>query len=484
MKSRLLFAATLIALICANKAAVGQIVQGQVVDSVSQLPLAGAAVTLLDANDIEVARTLTDERGLFLLRAIDAGNLRLRVEQVGYRASTFPPFTLAVGDAKEFILLVASTEPPPARAGDVIWQLCADSTWQRGVLIGFVRKASPGTPVAEASVRVSWPALPGVLAQLVGSGDVGRVLREVVTDSAGVYVVCGIPMQTSTMFHAVSGDFLSNFVEVRFDSGGVSVSGTYHATDAPLLRQDLQLAPPEERTAAVGGTVIDAKTMQPVTGVTVKIEDTVLQTSTDSAGTFQLAALPPGPARLTVRHPGFRPIIWDLELKEEETITLRPGTLRLEALRMELTPIVVESEQRSRRRLTDFWERREHAQGSFITREEFEKQGNPQRPTDVLRRMAGIRIVPNSRYGAQSRIRYWVQMSRMLGPRTFELQEGGCFPLYFLDRHYIGKSNEVDIDAILPLVDVEAVEAYSGLSVPREFARRGFQCGVIAFWTR
>lgn len=128
----------------------------------------------------------------------------------------------------------------------------------------------------------------------------------------------------------------------------------------------------------------------------------------------------------------------------------------------------------------DFFERREHSGGRFITREEFEKQGNPQKPTDVLRRMRGIRIVRNPNYAS----RFYVLMSRTIGPRSFELRQGPCFPIIFIDRHYMGKSNEFDIDLSLPLLDVEAVEAHSGLSVPREFARRGFQCGVIVFWTR
>ena len=44
---------------------------------------------------------------------------------------------------------------------------------------------------------------------------------------------------------------------------------------------------------------------------------------------------------------------------------------------------------------------------------------------------------------------------------------------------------EIDIDAAVPLVDVEAVEAHSSIAtLPSDFNRVGAQCGVIAFWTR
>ena len=84
--------------------------------------------------------------------------------------------------------------------------------------------------------------------------------------------------------------------------------------------------------------------------------------------------------------------------------------------------------------------------------------------TDVLRRMGGIRIVRNPNYAGK--FRFYVLMSRTTGARSFELQQGPCFPIIFIDRHYMGRSDEFDIDIFLPLLDVEAVEAHSGLSVP------------------
>ena len=67
---------------------------------------------------------------------------------------------------------------------------------------------------------------------------------------------------------------------------------------------------------------------------------------------------------------------------------------------------------------------------------------------DVLRRMGGIRIVRNPNYAGK--FRFYVLMSRTTGARSFELQQGPCFPIILIDRHYMGKSDEFDIDLFLP----------------------------------
>ena len=60
-----------------------QIVRGQVVDSITQAPVDGAAVVLLASTGAEMARTTTDAEGLFLLRA-PGGEYRLRAEMEGF----------------------------------------------------------------------------------------------------------------------------------------------------------------------------------------------------------------------------------------------------------------------------------------------------------------------------------------------------------------------------------------------------------------
>jgi len=63
----------------------------------------------------------------------------------------------------------------------------------------------------------------------------------------------------------------------------------------------------------------------------------------------------------------------------------------------ELAPVTVEAEAHTNyRNIAEFERRRANMTGSFITRAEFIKQGNPPKTTDVLRHMRGIRVRPGT----------------------------------------------------------------------------------------
>jgi hypothetical protein len=177
---------------------------------------------------------------------------------------------------------------------------------------------------------------------------------------------------------------------------------------------------------------------------------------------------------------GYRPNEVQVAVQVGETVEIAEGLLRLTPLPTRLADVTVEAEAPTAARwLSEFNTRRETTTGSFITRAEFQEQGNPQRATDVFRRMRGIRIVPGP--GGRLIVQTSRGATRTISGRTGE----GCFPLYFVDGLFLGDSWDVDIDRILSLTDVEAVEAYtSAAGLPQEFNRPGAACGVIALWTR
>ncbi len=463
-----------------------QIVRGQVIDSIGGVPITDAGVVLLDPSGVAVDRAITDDAGVFVLHAPYSGEYRIEVEYVGY-SSTFAMFTIESDEVQGFLLrfpLPAAVQPE-LTIEKVVARVCPEGALrsEEGVLLGIVRHAVTQEPVAGAEVTVSWPAVSGELAELVRGDELDDYKGVVTTDSMGFYAACGLLGHTLLTVHVFSGELLSDFVTVQFASDGVFRDGQFHRLELSVWREDFLLAPPTLRTASVTGVVIQTNTAAPLAEAEVRIAGTSLRATTGSDGSFTLTALPSGSMKLVVRRAGFKPLQLGIELRDDTNVVIPAGALEMQALPAALAPVTVEAERpETRRPLLDFFERRERSAGRFITREEFEKQGNPQKPTDVLRRMGGIRIVRNPNYAG--RFRFYVLMSRTIGPRSIELQQGPCFPIIFIDRHYMGRSNEFDIDIFLPLLDVEAVEAHSGLSVPREFARRGFQCGVIVFWTR
>ena len=251
----------------------------------------------------------------------------------------------------------------------------------------------------------------------------------------------------------------------------------------------------DQRTTSVRGVVTHAPNFDPVSEATVEIMGTTFSAETDVSGAFELANLPTGPARLVVRKIGNERLQREIFLPGEGTLEFSEGELQLGAAQV-LDPLVVETTP-GHNPLSEFNQRRDVGLGSFLTREDFLQLGSPATPVDVLRRMPGIRILSGGDLNQQ-----WVISMSRGGPRTFGSVDAGaadrngasftdlsvvnpCPPLVFVDRHYIGNVNQIDVDAAVPLVTVEAVETHqSAASLPNEFNRPGSSCGVIAFWTR
>ena len=73
-----------------------QSVRGRVIDEAGALPMAGAIVSLLDPGGARVRAVLTNQSGVFVLRATP-GSYRLRVEMIGRRGVEAPLFQVAEG---------------------------------------------------------------------------------------------------------------------------------------------------------------------------------------------------------------------------------------------------------------------------------------------------------------------------------------------------------------------------------------------------
>jgi Carboxypeptidase regulatory-like domain len=86
-----------------------QEIRGRVLDEFTDLPIAGALVLLLDAENEVVARETSGDDGAFHLQA-PASSYRLQILASGYAAGGTPSFPLRVGDVLPLDLLL---EPRP-----------------------------------------------------------------------------------------------------------------------------------------------------------------------------------------------------------------------------------------------------------------------------------------------------------------------------------------------------------------------------------
>lgn len=464
-------------------AADAQIVRGQVVDSLTRRPLVHATVSLIDSTGREILSAVSDPEGLFLVRAPAAAPYRLRVESEGYVPSTFPRFQIAPNQTLAYMLLVAPTGTPTHVSDDIVSAMveraCPGATPGHPIIVGLVQD-SEARPVPGARVRFAWASLPEALAQDVSISDVSGISE---ADSLGRYAVCGVPRASKISLHASQDDALSDFVRLEFVGNVVVRGGESAATSGPFWVEDFTLRTPAERTSELAGNVTDAQTGQPVEEVVVTIQGTELSATTDSTGAFVLSRVPAGPTRVLLRKVGTEPVVQEVTLPNDGRLELPRGMLTV-GQRTELAPIMVEARP-APHPLDEFNDRRRNGQGSFITRDEWLKMGNPSRATDVLERLAGVRLEA----GTDIQHRRTISMTRGI-VRTFGGGAGGldgsnCPPLYFLDRQFIGNARTVDIDATISLMDLEAIEAHGSVAaMPINFNRRGAECGVIAFWTQ
>ncbi len=489
MRKILLFLIALAAGFAApSKRAAAQQVQGQVVDSVTGQALLGAAVFLLDLDGSIVATTLTDSDGVFLLLGPGPDSYSLRVEHEGYRTSLFPQFELPADQSASYRLRLPRQLAPAIRVADesllaMIPVACPNTSPEEPVVLGWVHRSKTRAPIPDAAVLVSWSHVPDALR---GTVDVGYFEGITTTDSAGFYAICGAPTGSRIAIHAVTDQGLSGFHQLRFVGSGVVTDDQVYLTSGPVWRQDLMILELDQRSTNLVGVVTDSVTGEPLPDAEVEVVGTPLFAVTDGTGHFRLEALSFGPVRLRVRHVGNLPLEHAVTLPETGTLEIPREALVLPRVPTELEPVVVEAVP-GRSPFAEFEARRERGAGSFITREEFMARGDPARVTDVLRGMPGIELKRGPDLS-----RPWIVSLRRGGPRTFGNAVGGtpgssdgCWPLFYLDRHYIGNAGETDVDMAVSLPEVEAIEVYGGAaSIPHDFNRIGAQCGVIAFWTR
>jgi len=317
---------------------------------------------------------------------------------------------------------------------------------------GFVYDNSPGRP------------LQGVRVTLEGTGDT------VTSRWDGSFFITG----------EYNGDYDVRLLLPDSDSPAYTDS----STSITMTRgQTSQLTFVVPYTAGVMGRVIDSETGAAIAGVEITETGSDRRTVSDETGDFDLSDLPPGFVQLTLRHVGHHQQSIRLELRRGQMLQLPPEVPQMAPLDVALLePVVIEGERIELRqlRLRQFYTRREHGSGSFVTKDEFE-QWHPLYTTDILRRVRGVRVVPNPNYGSRDSRRFIVESSRS----AERIQGGTCPPLYFLDGVLIGNARNSDIDVVLSTNNIEAIEAYSGPSqMPATFNMPGSRCGVIAFWTR
>ncbi len=226
----------------------------------------------------------------------------------------------------------------------------------------------------------------------------------------------------------------------------------------------LALAKIQTRDVTVFGNVSDASTKGPIEGVQIAINDTLIAV-TDPVGDFSVQRrIADGVNRLTVQRIGYKTLVQEFRIEPLATEITLMIDLPPEAER--LTDIVVESHPPAlNRKLEGFYKRLRQDIGQFLTPEEV-AQIPASMATDILRRVAGLRVFPGD------------VKSEFALARCLRYQ-----PRVYVDGHEL---TSADIDLTLNPRDISAVEVYTGdVAMPPEFNRPApGRCGVVVIWTK
>lgn len=439
-------------------------VAGAVFDSTRMQPLRGAVVWLDEAFSAR-----TDSRGRFVIEGASGDSAKItfthpRADSLGVEPHSWP-VALRPGTVTETRLSLPSLT--------TIWaNACVES--DRGIMVGRVTEATSGDP------------LPGVLLTLGAGGDAAVPLDSVATDADGIFRFCSVPPGSSlTLTSKIAG---LSATEPVVQSGSIQ-------------RRDMELK--VMTGSRIAGRVLDRSGAVPIVGAQVRLPQIRQTTTTDSVGAFHFASVPAGRQPLEVQHLGFGTAVDTLDVSPASSLSL---DIILGADPVTLAPIEVRASSRpllAEGGLQDYETRREHFSrlglGRFIEREEIE-QRQATRVFDVLRGMAGVRVLKSGMGGSS----YVVRMSRASGG-LFSSAGGsvadqdaagaaggsgaesgssrGCPPKLYVDGIKVAGADE--FLQSFSASELHGLEVYSGTAqVPAEFGGSDAQCGVIALWTR
>ena len=202
----------------------------------------------------------------------------------------------------------------------------------------------------------------------------------------------------------------------------------------------------------------------PIGGAEVRIGASVAAES-DQGGVASFARVSPGDAWLRVRRIGYRPDSLHVTISAGQLVDT---SIVLQRVAVDLAPVTILGRRDVTGPLAGFYQRMASGSGRYFNRADIARRA-PQRMTEILREVPGVRIESNRSFQNNVRIR---------GSR--------CGPAVWLDGQVLS-GGEVDLDAF-DLQSFDGIEIYSGAAtIPVEFQRnmRSYSnCGAILLWSR
>jgi hypothetical protein len=242
----------------------------------------------------------------------------------------------------------------------------APPTAGRSAVVGQVTDTETGLPLQEATVTLEWQE-PGAR----------RMTLERETDLEGRYAACDVPAGTRVRVQAAFGS-------ANEREGVTTEAGESHKVDVRL----------DAPRSVVRGRVVEVGSGRGISEAELRVEGSQVRTLTRADGAFQLPGLPPGVFRITTSHIGYG--------TRTDSVNIQYGAIMLYTIDLAvdaiaLAPINVDVRMISLERV-GFYDRRDAGFGAYLTRSTWEARGSIL-PSDIMRGVAGVRVVPSRGFG-------------------------------------------------------------------------------------
>lgn len=442
------------------------LISGIVYDSISGMPLNGATVQLVSADDptILIRHDTSDVWGRFSFERVPDGK---------YMLGFIHPILDSIGIEPPLRLITVAGQRPVSAdlAIPSMAKLNASICGPRsaGILMGIVRDALNDTPVPRATVVGAW------LEFTFGHKEMTRRYPRVIatTGENGWYAMCDVPASGSMTVYAGRGADSTDVIELTVPANG-------------FLRRDLFLGRAQAnvvtdtavRAAAIGaipsrpirygqgrirGTVLSTDEGLPIAGARVSIEGGP-QTRANERGEWALNNIPAGTRVLEVRALGY---MFHREPVQVTSASL-PIHLRLPTVKSVLDTIRITAKRYYQRDHSEYLSRRRSGAGQYLTEEDIARR-NPLVTSDVLRQAHWLRIEPDD-----------------TGDRYISMgttPDDQCQPIVYINGLKFEGITADELDHLVHPGEVYAIEVYTAGTVPGEYQRRD-GCGVILIWTK
>ena len=429
--------------------------QGVVIDSIHNAPLANAVVLIEGAQRSAV----TDKEGRYRIDSIPAGQHRVAVlhpllDTVGIQMRT-PLYPFLGGESHDLDIAVPG-------GAQLVKALCPPARIALGpaVMLGFVRDPDTKAPARGARVELVY----------YENDPIGRKMARVrsdIVDSSGQYRICGIPADMTGKVQVFRNGVSSGEVPVEV-ANGVALRAfgivAKHQAIAEMTTDSGKVKRVAVGRARVTGKVID-KTGKPLSGARIALQGGGTVAISRANGDFTLDSLPSGTQALQARKLGYAATEVAVELSANEpqrtTITMGDFVPTLAAMRIEAAQDKALSD-------IGYLQRKQTGMGFYM-------DGNAINHTamsfsDVMRVAPGLRISP-----AGDGRTYVITDARSAG--------NGCVN-YYVDGFPFTTMTPGDVDQYIRPDELVAIEVYHGGSTPPQYTTAGqSSCATIVAWT-